>query len=465
MHANGAALFDAERLAAALDLAEVAVRRLDGTILHWSRGMRDLYGFAPEEAVGRVSHDLLRTEFPAPLPRINEALLRDGRWRGELVHRAQDGSRMVVASRWRLLREAPRARPLVVVADADVTALHAAKELLAANEERVLRSTAELQAIYSNAPLGLALVDRDLRFVSVNGLLAEMNGVPDEAHAGRTLREVLPAPLAERIEPLYRRVLATGEPAEEMLVGETAAAPGRTRHWRVGYHPVRDETGAVRAVCALVQEVTERVGAEEARDTIARELRHGVQNLLAVVQGLAARTARDAGGHPERFIAEFGSRLAALGRASKLLNLEAWQPVRCAALVRAALDPWLPKGIDLTGCDPEEPHGFVIGRGQAQALALALHELATNAVRHGAWSLPGGHVAVRCARDADGAAHIDWTETGGPECPPRPAKVGFGAWLLRQALPGQLGTGAKVSLDFEPAGLRVSIRFVPSVSH
>jgi PAS domain S-box-containing protein len=356
-------------------------------------------------------------------------------------------------------------KPLVVVANTDVTTLHAAKELLAANEERVLRSTAELQAIYSNAPLGLALVDRDLRFISVNGLLAEMNGVPTEAHAGRTMREVLPASLAERIEPLYRRVLATGEPGAEMLVRETMAAPGRTRHWRVGCHPVRNETGTVWAVCALVQDVTERIEAEQARDNVARELRHGVQNLLAMVQGLAARTSRDAGGHPERFIAEFGSRLAALGRASKLLNVEAWQPVHCAALVRAALDPWLPKGIDLTGGGPEEPHTFVVGRGQAQALALALHELATNAVSHGAWSLPGGHVAVHCAQDADGVAQIDWVETGGPECPPGLAKDGFGAWLLLQALPRQLGSGAKVSCDFQPAGLWVNIRFVPSISH
>jgi two-component sensor histidine kinase len=67
--------------------------------------------------------------------------------------------------------------------------------------------------------------------------------------------------------------------------------------------------------------------------------------------------------------------------------------------------------------------------------------------------------------DPDGAARIEWTETGGPECPPRPAEGGFGAWLLQQALPRQLGTGAKVSLDFQPTGLRVSIRFVPSVNH
>src|SRR5690349_3993820 len=115
MDAIGATLLEAERLAAALDLAEVAVRRFDGTILHWSRGMRDLYGFTPEEALGRVSHDLLRTEFPAPLPQINKALLRDGLWRGELIHRARDGKRMVVTSRWRLLRDVSRARPLVVV--------------------------------------------------------------------------------------------------------------------------------------------------------------------------------------------------------------------------------------------------------------------------------------------------------------------------------------------------------------
>src|SRR4051812_27575821 len=88
----------AEGLLAALDLAEIVVRRLDGTILHWSRGTSDIYGWTSDEAVGQVSFDLLRTRFPAPQPEIEAELLRMGRWTGELGQFTQDGRHVTVLS-------------------------------------------------------------------------------------------------------------------------------------------------------------------------------------------------------------------------------------------------------------------------------------------------------------------------------------------------------------------------------
>jgi PAS domain-containing protein len=72
------------------DYATVFQRRLDGTILFWNLGSYDMYGWSAEEALGQVSHHLLRTEFPEPLDAINAALLRDHRWQGELRHRHKD---------------------------------------------------------------------------------------------------------------------------------------------------------------------------------------------------------------------------------------------------------------------------------------------------------------------------------------------------------------------------------------
>ena len=88
------------------------------------------------------------------------------------------------------------------------------------SEELARCRLAELQTIYASVPVGLAFVDKNLRFVSINETLAEFNGLPVDEHVGRTLGEVLPAELAEQIEPIYRRVIEMGEPAHPIADGE-----------------------------------------------------------------------------------------------------------------------------------------------------------------------------------------------------------------------------------------------------
>src|SRR5690606_489221 len=131
------------------------------------------------------------------------------------------------------------------------------------------RAEARLDAIVHGAPVGFSLLDKDLRYLDINEYLARINGVPREAHLGRMVRELLPE-LAPTLEPLFRRVLETGEPLIGGEVsGETPAEPGVTRHWLVSYYPVMLEREAIGVASAII-EISERKRAERALDLLAR---------------------------------------------------------------------------------------------------------------------------------------------------------------------------------------------------
>jgi two-component system CheB/CheR fusion protein len=110
-----------------LNLANVLVLNMDGTISMWNEGARLLYGWTSEEAVGKIASELLRTEFPIPLPKIREELLQTGRWAGELKHTAKDGGVLYVASDWVLDRDGSGEPVSILEVNNNVTALKKAQ--------------------------------------------------------------------------------------------------------------------------------------------------------------------------------------------------------------------------------------------------------------------------------------------------------------------------------------------------
>ncbi|MFE4106879.1 PAS domain-containing protein, partial [Almyronema epifaneia] len=145
----------------------------------------------------------------------------------------------------------------------DVTDRIQSEISLRQSQTQLQQQLAEIEAIYRTAPIGLAVMDRDLRFVQINQQLAEMNGASVEAHIGRTVRELLPD-LADTIEDLLRPILATGEPLLNAEIhGETPAQPGTKRVWLVNSYPLKqdDQVTGLSTVC---EEITERKQAENA---------------------------------------------------------------------------------------------------------------------------------------------------------------------------------------------------------
>lgn len=147
-----------------------------------------------------------------------------------------------------------------------------------------------VDTLMTTAAIGIAFLDRDLRFVHINRLLAEMHGLPVAEHVGRTMHEVAPQ-RADTVEPLLRRVLATGEPIINLeLNGETAPWSGGERHWQASFCPVSAADGQIVGVGIVVQDITERKQAEgvmRASDELLSIVSHDLKNPLTVIKGRA----------------------------------------------------------------------------------------------------------------------------------------------------------------------------------
>jgi PAS domain S-box-containing protein len=142
--------------ASLLDLTHDAMfaRDLNDVITYWNRGAAEQYGWGRTDAIGKVSHDLMRTVFPAPLAEIRAEVLRTGRWEGELVHTRRDGSPVVVASRWSLQRDDHGGPAGVLETNNDITERKRAVEALEQRERR-------FRALIEHSSDGVILVDRD----------------------------------------------------------------------------------------------------------------------------------------------------------------------------------------------------------------------------------------------------------------------------------------------------------------
>ncbi len=197
-----------------LEMTQVFVRDVSDQIVLWNRGAADLYGFSKEEAIGRVSHELLRTEFPKSLDEIKKCIMRDGQWKGELVHHKKDGGEIVVSSLWALQRDG-RGRLLhILETNVDITQRKRDEveigRLKDEMEERVIQRTAQLEAANRELEAFTYSVSHDLRaplrhIAGFSGILVEEFSAELQPEAKRYI---------ERIAEGTRRM---GQLVDEML--------------------------------------------------------------------------------------------------------------------------------------------------------------------------------------------------------------------------------------------------------
>lgn len=289
--------------------------------------------------------------------------------------------------------------------------------------------------------------DRDLRYMSISN---SMLGRSAEDMLGCTDSEILAGDGAAAIMAVKREVLATGEAKRAEIPLEDA----RGIRWHdLHIEPLRNETNEIIGLICASVDVTERKEGEAHLRLLLRELTHRSKNLLAVIQAMARQTANHAGS-TDAFLKQFGSRLQALAASHDLLVRESWYGASLGELIRSQLSRYLDGNAVQVSI---EGPAIALKPEAAQNLGLALHELAINAAKFGALSVPTGRISITWIRRetaVDSAVELDWREQLGPKVKAR-RKKGFGTMVIERNLARALD--AKVNMDFDPDGLHCHI--------
>jgi len=255
-----------------LDLSNDAifVRDLADRVTYWNKSASELYGYSREEALGRVSHELLRTEFPEPLERISEQLHHDKRWTGELIHRCKDGSQIVVASRWALDRDDCGNRKCVLETNNDITQQKQSEKALRESKEQLRALADELETKVSVRTQELQ--QRNIEVLEQSELLRELSTRllqiqdSERRHIARELHDsagqivtALGMKLASvaqhvRQNPLLANAIQEGQQLVQELGKEI-----RTTSYLL-HPPLLEENGLSEAIPWYVQGLTERSG-------------------------------------------------------------------------------------------------------------------------------------------------------------------------------------------------------------
>jgi two-component system CheB/CheR fusion protein len=313
----------------------------------------------------------------------------------------------------------------------------------------------ELQNLVDCIELPIILLDGDLSIRSFTRPAARLL----EVHHGDTGRSIAKV-ASQLVTPLLQDDLRQVVQSRTALEREVDAAGGRSYILRA--LPYRRAESRTEGIVLTFTDITERRRKEQHQDLLLAELGHRIKNTLTVVQSIAAQTMRRSASL-EAFYQQFSQRLQALARAHDLLSAGDWHQARLREVVGEPLRPYeiAPARIRFEGED------LRLRPGAALTLSLVVHELTTNAAKHGALSTPSGRVSIEwelTGSEGAPAVRLVWRETEGPGAA-APAQHGFGLTLIERGIGHELDGTAR--LDFAPEGLtcEIVIPYVPSNFH
>lgn len=310
----------------------------------------------------------------------------------------------------------------------------------------LLEGEKQFQRLADFVPQLMWLANPDGWIYWYNKRCYDYSGTTPEQIEGWGWRAVLDPKALPAVMEGWTRAIATGEPFE--MVFPLKAADGSFHPFLSRVQPLKDRQGNVRRWFGTNTDITEQKQAEEHLQLLLNELNHRVKNTLATVQAIASQSFRTL---PGEQIETFHERLVALSRAHDLLMRRNWEAADLREIVRQSLAPLCARTPDgrLAIAGPS----VFVPADRAATWSMALHELCTNAFKHGAFKTDAGKVTVAWDVAERGDLHFCWSEQGGPPVAV-PRHRGFGSRLI-ESLGRELA--GRADMRFEQSGLICTI--------
>lgn len=427
---------------------DFAIFTLDGDAraTSWNVGSERLLGYSSEEMIGHNSDVIFTPEDRAKgAPEWERKTARErGRVEDERWHMRRDGTRFWGSGLLMPLKDSPDQYVKIL---RDFTAQHDAEQQLRESREQFrILATSIPQLVFRTRP------DGNRTWGSPQW--ASFTGFEDLESRGLGWLEAIHPDDRAETQALWRDAVGRGEYYCEHRV--LRVADGTYRWHQTRAKPVDHQDPATSEWVGTSTDIHDLRIAQDTQALLMAELQHRTRNLLAVVQAVAQQIRRSAQ-TVEEFSEQFSIRLRALSRVQGILARSDHHTAALSSVIAAELAAYVSEDdmrrrIHIHGPD------VTLDASATQTLALALHELTTNAVKHGALSREEGTLEIAWMEEEDASASslsLLWVERGVPLKGP-PSRSGYGMELVQRALPYQLG--AKTSVNFEPDGLRCTIR-------
>jgi PAS domain S-box-containing protein len=412
-------------------------------IIYLNAAAERLYGFAASEVLGRTLSCLytLRWVDAESEDAVRAALTARGEWRGENLHIRRDGREMNVELSITLLREidGQPAGMLAVIRDATERKQQ---------QNKLLVSEIRYRRLFETAHDGVLILDPGTRkIIDANPFMTHMLGYSHNQLAGKELFEIGLLKDKDASEKMVQKLKRDKQVRYENL--PLISQGGRHQEVEVVANLYDENDRAV--IQCNIRDITERRRSEEHVKLLMAEVNHRAKNLLAVVQAVAYQTARH--GDPSTFSARLSDRIEGLAAGQDLLVKNQWHGVEVSDLVLAQLAHF--KELIGTRVHLDGPPAQLTAEA-AQGIGMALHELATNAVKYGALSNNEGRVRIawQVVKAAEPGFSMSWKEDGGPKVE-APARNGFGQIVIGRMAEAAVQGVARIT--YEEAGLAWSL--------
>jgi len=425
--------------------AGIAQYDLDGCFSLVNRRFCEIVGYSESELLGMRMQDITYSDDQHDTARLFETMLATGEsFEIEQRYVRKDGSLVWVTNSASGVRDssAGRIRRAVSVV-IDVSERKRAQEV----ERR-------LAAIIASSDDAILSTDLNMVITSWNLGAERLYGHSAEEAIGGSVMMVVPDDRREE-EPAILAQIRAGQKVEPYET-KRRCKNGRLVDVLLSVSPIYDTYGRIVGASKIAHDISAKKEAERLQTVLVGELNHRVKNVLATVMAIARQTLGRS--DVDRTSVEtFDARLTSMARAHDLLIHGNWERAELTAVVRQALSPYPKEKFEIHGPTMQLAPRAVV------SISLALHELATNAAKYGALSVPDGRVAIVWSLEGNGSdrLRLRWQEAGGPTVTP-PTRKGFGSRLIESLLAAELN--GEVQVSYEPSGLICEVRAAAGVS-